>query len=67
MCVCCPQHDTLPACVQDPWGSPAHGWDSQMEVMVRKYENVSLLDRIPQAMWRGRTQDKIYPHRDHLR
>jgi hypothetical protein len=38
-----------------------------MEVMARKYENVSLLDRIPQAMWRGRTKDKIYPHRDHLR
>ena len=32
-----------------------------------KYANVSLLDRLPQAMWRGRTKDKIYPHRDHLR
>lgn len=53
--------------MQDPYGNPAHGWDSQMEIIVRKYENVSLLDRIPQGMWRGRTKDKIYAHRDHLR
>ena len=36
-------------------------------MLSRKYANISLLDRVPQAMWRGRTKDKIYPHRDHLR
>lgn len=53
--------------LQDPWGNSAQGWTGQAEVILRKYENISLLDRIPQAMWRGRTTDKIYPHRDHLR
>ncbi|PSC76631.1 O-glucosyltransferase 1-like [Micractinium conductrix] len=51
----------------DPWGNPAHGWAGQAALLHRKYEHVSLLDRIPQAMWRGRTQDTMYPFRDALR
>ncbi|KAI3424060.1 hypothetical protein D9Q98_009423 [Chlorella vulgaris] len=53
--------------LQDPWGAPVQGWANQAELLVRKYENVSLLDRIPQAQWRGRTKDERYPGRDHLR
>eukprot|EP00887_Chlorella_sp_A99_P007639 scaffold20.g7639.t1 len=56
--------------LQDPWGNPTMGWEAQACILAAKYGNVSLLDRIPQAssaMWRGRTKDKIYPHRDRLR
>ncbi|KAL4422975.1 hypothetical protein ABPG75_009172 [Micractinium tetrahymenae] len=53
--------------LEDPWGRPAHGWAAQAEVLRRQYANVSLLDRIPQAVWRGRTQDSTYPERDALR
>lgn len=52
---------------QDPWGHPAHGWAGQAAILSRKYENVSLADRVPQAMWRGRIKDKRYPQRDALR
>lgn len=53
--------------LQDPWGRPAHGWAGQAAILSRKYANVSLADRVPQAMWRGRTQDAMYPQRDALR
>ncbi|KAL4451241.1 hypothetical protein ABPG77_009313 [Micractinium sp. CCAP 211/92] len=53
--------------LEDPWGRPAHGWAAQAEVLRRQYANVSLLDRIPQAVWRGRTTDGTYPERDALR
>lgn len=56
-----------PAPPQDPWGHRTQGWAAQEEVLARKYANVSLRDRVPQAMWRGRTRDERYPARDELR
>lgn len=53
--------------LMDPWGNPAHGWPAQASVLLTKYANVSLASRLPQAMWRGRTMDSNYPHRDALR
>lgn len=98
--------------------TPVQGWANQAQILRAKYDDVSLMDRIPQvrrvctavgkdarrdspglvpgllrpgsirrwppaplssalrrappgpgpqAMWRGRTKDKIYPHRDRLR
>lgn len=56
-----------PTTCQDPWGHPAHGWGGQAAILSRKYANVSLADRVPQAMWRGRIKDERYPQRDALR
>ncbi|KAK2077103.1 hypothetical protein QBZ16_004737 [Prototheca wickerhamii] len=53
--------------LMDPWGNPVIGWDAQREVLMRKYEGVPLSSRLPQALWRGRTRDPMYPHRDALR
>lgn len=44
-----------------------YGWPAQADLLGRKYANVSLADRAPQAMWRGRTHDALYPQRDRLR
>lgn len=56
-----------PPVAQDPWGHPAQGWAGQAAILSRKYANVSLADRLPQAMWRGRIKDERYPQRDALR
>lgn len=50
-----------------PGGTPAQGWDAQALLLATKYGNVALRDRLPQAVWRGRLRDKVYPHRDRLR
>lgn len=34
---------------QDPWGQPAYGWAAQELLLRRKYENVSLGERLPQV------------------
>lgn len=52
---------------QDPWGGYVYGWPAQADLLRRKYGNVSLAGRVPQAMWRGRTHDALYPERDRLR
>ncbi len=60
-------HRSRPPVAQDPWGHPAQGWAGQAAILSRKYANVSLADRLPQAMWRGRIKDERYPQRDALR
>ncbi|KAL3133656.1 hypothetical protein ABBQ32_008167 [Trebouxia sp. C0010 RCD-2024] len=44
-----------------------HGWDLQYKWIRELYANVSLTDRQPQAIWRGRVADDDYPERDALR
>lgn len=50
--------------LMDPWGKPVMGWTRQKEVLAKKYGGVDLHDRLPQALWRGRTNDLLYPWRD---
>lgn len=44
-----------------------HGWDLQYKWIRELYANISLTDREPQAIWRGRVADDDYPERDALR
>lgn len=53
--------------LMDPSGDVVMGWDLQREILEAKYAHVPLAHRIPRAMWRGRTVDKLYPMRDELR
>lgn len=44
-----------------------HGWDLQYKWIRELYQNTSLVDRQPEAIWRGRVADDDYPERDALR
>jgi len=44
-----------------------HGWDLQYKWIRELYQNTSLVDRHPEAIWRGRVADDDYPERDALR
>ena len=44
-----------------------HGWDLQYKWIRELYANLTLADRQPQAIWRGRVADDDYPERDALR
>ena len=44
-----------------------HGWDLQYKWIRQLYQNTSLVDRHPEAIWRGRLADDDYPERDALR
>ena len=44
-----------------------HGWDLQHKWIRELYQNTSLVDRQPEAIWRGRVADDDYPERDALR
>lgn len=43
------------------------GWTVQQQYTTQKWANMTLLDRVPQVMWRGRTYDPEFPGRDALR
>lgn len=44
-----------------------HGWDLQYKWIRHLYSNVTLAQRRPEAIWRGRVADDDYPERDALR
>lgn len=51
----------------DPAGELVVGWKQQADFLGAKYAGVSLQERLPQVMWRGRIQDPEHPNRDALR
>lgn len=48
-------------------GQYLHGWEQQFGFLSTKWADVPVLQRVPQAMWRGRTEDPDFPKRDELR
>lgn len=44
-----------------------HGWDLQYKWIRHLYSNVTLAQRHPETIWRGRVADDDYPERDALR
>ena len=44
-----------------------HGWERQFQFLFSKWAAVPQSDRIPQVMWRGRTEDAEFPKRDAMR
>ena len=43
------------------------GWEKQFALLSGKWKQIDIASRVPQVVWRGRTEDKEYPKRDELR
>ena len=48
-------------------GQYLHGWERQFDFLSSKWAGVPQSDRLPQVMWRGRTEDAEFPKRDAMR
>ena len=44
-----------------------HGWERQFQFLASKWAGVAQSERVPQVMWRGRTEDAEFPKRDAMR
>ncbi len=42
------------------------GWEKQFTLLSEKWKEMDIASRVPQVVWRGRTEDKEYPKRDEL-
>ena len=64
---CLHTNDQELECFADDYFYYWHGWDLQYKWIRELYANTSLVDRWPEAIWRGRVADDDYPERDALR